>query len=159
MNRCERCGQAVPDGLPICPECLKTAGAGEAEVTTAEELRDIAAILRIEAGTDANKAGKERFGWQKRRKSSGAAERGRGRGADGGPPLGYGIRPPRPPCRSTPYWRKCALWRLWSGYGEIPRQACKRPYSRRSAWRRGCRNAKTGKGAAADENRAIKALF
>ena len=54
MNRCERCGQAVPDGLPICPECLKTAGAGEAEVTTAEELRDIAAILRIEAGTDAN---------------------------------------------------------------------------------------------------------
>lgn len=54
MNRCERCGKAVPDGLPICPECLKTAGAGEAEVTAAEELRDIAAILRIEAGTDAN---------------------------------------------------------------------------------------------------------
>ena len=40
MNRCERCGQAVPDGLPICPECLKVAGAGEAEVTAAEELRD-----------------------------------------------------------------------------------------------------------------------
>ena len=54
MNRCERCGQAVPDGLPICPECLKLAGASEAEVSAAEELRDIAAILRIEAGTDAN---------------------------------------------------------------------------------------------------------
>lgn len=54
MNRCERCGKAVPDGLPICPECLKAAGAGEAEVTAAEELRDIAAILSIEAGTDAN---------------------------------------------------------------------------------------------------------
>ena len=54
MNRCERCGQAVPDGLPVCPECLKLAGAGEAEVSAAEELRDIAAILRIEAGTDAN---------------------------------------------------------------------------------------------------------
>ena len=50
MNRCERCGQAVPDGLPICPECLKLAGASEAEVSAA----DIAAILRIEAGTDAN---------------------------------------------------------------------------------------------------------
>ena len=54
MSRCERCGQAVPDGLPVCPECLKLAGAGEAEVTAAEELRDIAAILRIEAGSDAN---------------------------------------------------------------------------------------------------------
>ena len=54
MNRCERCGQAVPDGLPICPECLKTAGAGEAEVTTAEELRDIARVLSITAGTDTN---------------------------------------------------------------------------------------------------------
>ena len=32
MNRCERCGQAVPDGLPVCPECLKAAGAGNASV-------------------------------------------------------------------------------------------------------------------------------
>lgn len=54
MNRCERCGQSMPDGLPICPECLKLAGADEAEVSAAEELRDIAAILSIEAGTDAN---------------------------------------------------------------------------------------------------------
>ena len=54
MNRCERCGKAVPDGLPICPECLKLAGAGKAEISAAEELRDIAAILSIEAGTDAN---------------------------------------------------------------------------------------------------------
>lgn len=54
MNRCERCGKSVPDGLPICPECLKSAGAGKAEVSAAEELRDIATILRIEAGADAN---------------------------------------------------------------------------------------------------------
>ncbi len=54
MNRCERCGKAVPDGLPICPECLKLAGAGKVEISAAEELRDIAAILSIEAGTDAN---------------------------------------------------------------------------------------------------------
>ena len=54
MNRCERCGQAVPDGLPICPECLKLAGASEAEVSAAEELRDIARVLSITAGTDTN---------------------------------------------------------------------------------------------------------
>ena len=54
MNRCERCGKAVPDGLPICPECLKLAGAGKAEISAAEELRDIADVLNITADTDAN---------------------------------------------------------------------------------------------------------
>lgn len=54
MGKCGLCGVAVPEGLPLCPECLKRAGAGETEVSATEELRDIAAILSIEAGSDAN---------------------------------------------------------------------------------------------------------
>lgn len=54
MNKCERCGQAVLEGLPLCPACLRLSGAGAMEVDTAEQLRDIAAILSIEAGSDAN---------------------------------------------------------------------------------------------------------
>ncbi len=54
MNRRERYGQAMPEEVPICPKCLKLAGTDKTAASTAEELRDIAEILSIEAGTDAN---------------------------------------------------------------------------------------------------------
>lgn len=52
--KCERCGANVPEGLPICSDCIRQAGAEETEISAAEELRDIAAVLSIEAGTDTN---------------------------------------------------------------------------------------------------------
>ena len=54
MAKCERCGAFVPDSLVLCPDCMRLAGAGNAEVSAAEELQDIAAILGIEAGTGAS---------------------------------------------------------------------------------------------------------
>ena len=52
LQQCERCGKQTAEGLTLCPECMKEAGA--AEVTAAEELRDIARVLSITAGTDTN---------------------------------------------------------------------------------------------------------
>lgn len=54
LNRCEKCGEQTAEGLPICPDCMKAAGASAEEVSAAEELRDIARVLSITAGTDAN---------------------------------------------------------------------------------------------------------
>ena len=54
VDRCVKCGEPVPEGLQICPQCMREAGAGETEVAAAEELRDIANILNITAGTDTN---------------------------------------------------------------------------------------------------------
>lgn len=54
LKQCDKCGQPTAEGLPICPECMKAAGAPAADVEAAAELRDIARVLSIEAGTDAN---------------------------------------------------------------------------------------------------------
>lgn len=54
LNRCEKCGEQTAEGLPLCPDCMKAAGASAEEVSAAEELRDIARVLSITAGTDAN---------------------------------------------------------------------------------------------------------
>ena len=54
MGKCERCGASIPDTLALCPDCLRLAGADEAELSASETVRDIAAILSIEAGTDAS---------------------------------------------------------------------------------------------------------
>ena len=48
LQQCERCGKQTAEGLTLCPECMKAAGA------SAEELRDIARVLSITAGTDTN---------------------------------------------------------------------------------------------------------
>ena len=50
LQQCERCGKQTAEGLTLCPECMKAAE----EVTAAEELRDIARVLSITAGTDTN---------------------------------------------------------------------------------------------------------
>lgn len=44
LQQCERCGKQTAEGLTLCPECMKAA----------EELRDIARVLSITAGTDTN---------------------------------------------------------------------------------------------------------
>ena len=49
LQHCERCGKQTAEGLTLCPECMKAAGA-----SAAEELRDIARVLSITAGTDTN---------------------------------------------------------------------------------------------------------
>lgn len=54
MRKCERCGAPIPDTLALCPDCLRLAGADAAEVSASETMRDIAAILSIEAGTEAS---------------------------------------------------------------------------------------------------------
>lgn len=54
LQQCERCGKQTAEGLTLCPECMKAAGAAAEEVTAAEELRDIARVLSITAGTDTN---------------------------------------------------------------------------------------------------------
>lgn len=48
LQQCECCGKQTAEGLTLCPECMKAAGA------SAEELRDIARVLSITAGTDTN---------------------------------------------------------------------------------------------------------
>lgn len=54
LKKCERCGEPTAEGLPICPDCMKAAGASPEEVKAAEELRDIARVLSVTADTDAN---------------------------------------------------------------------------------------------------------
>lgn len=54
LNRCEKCGKQAVEGLPLCPDCMKAAGVSAAEVSAAEELRDVARVLSITAGTDRN---------------------------------------------------------------------------------------------------------
>lgn len=54
LRKCERCGEPTAEGLPLCPECMKESGAAAEAVAAAEELRDIARVLSIEAGADAN---------------------------------------------------------------------------------------------------------
>lgn len=54
VDKCVRCGEPVPEGLQICPQCMRESGVDEKEVEAAEELRDIANILKITADTDQN---------------------------------------------------------------------------------------------------------
>ena len=50
-EKCIICGKTLPeDGQGICADCL----AEKSDEETAEELRDIADVLSITAGTDAN---------------------------------------------------------------------------------------------------------
>lgn len=53
-RKCTNCGAPLPDPLDLCPDCMRKAGAFAAEVEAAEELRDIADVLSITAGTDSN---------------------------------------------------------------------------------------------------------
>lgn len=52
VDRCVMCGKEVPEGTQVCRRCVgQVTGAEKDEV---EELRDIAAVLKITAGTDRN---------------------------------------------------------------------------------------------------------
>ena len=50
VDRCVMCGEEIPEGLQVCKKCAEEI-TGKDEV---EELRDIAAVLKITAGTDKN---------------------------------------------------------------------------------------------------------
>lgn len=55
-ERCAVCGKTVLDGQPFCEDCRKRfqiVTAGEA-AESAEEIRDVADILSITAGSDIN---------------------------------------------------------------------------------------------------------
>ena len=50
-EKCIICGKTLPEeGQQVCADCL----ADKSDAETAEELRDIADVLSITAGTDAN---------------------------------------------------------------------------------------------------------
>jgi predicted nucleic acid-binding Zn ribbon protein len=53
---CVICGKYVPEGWQVCTECIRNAetAVSEEDLQNAEQLRDIAAILNITAGTDTN---------------------------------------------------------------------------------------------------------
>lgn len=53
-QKCAHCGKPTAEYTPICPECMKAAGAPAEDVNAAEELRDIARVLSITADSDAN---------------------------------------------------------------------------------------------------------
>ena len=54
VDKCVVCNEPIPEGIQVCPRCMKEAGAGNAEIEAAEELRDIARVLSLTASTDAN---------------------------------------------------------------------------------------------------------
>ena len=54
LQKCQRCNAPTAEGLPLCPECMRDAGAVEEEADAAAQLRDIARILSITAHSDAN---------------------------------------------------------------------------------------------------------
>ncbi len=54
LKACERCRKRTAEGLALCPDCMKESGAAAEAVAAAEELRDIARVLSITAGTDTN---------------------------------------------------------------------------------------------------------
>lgn len=49
IQECAKCGKKIAEGETVCPCCLK-----ETAEAAARELWDIAKILEITAGTDAN---------------------------------------------------------------------------------------------------------
>lgn len=50
VDRCIMCGEEIPEGVQVCKTCIE----GITEKDEVEELRDIAAVLKITAGTDKN---------------------------------------------------------------------------------------------------------
>lgn len=54
FQKCAHCGKPTAEYMPICPKCMKAAGAPPEDVNVAEELRDIAQVLSITADSDAN---------------------------------------------------------------------------------------------------------
>lgn len=54
-EHCLICGATIPEGLQVCTSCMKRYGVNAAEaVEVAEQLRDIAGVLKISKDTDAN---------------------------------------------------------------------------------------------------------
>ena len=55
VDRCLICGEVIPEGSQVCPACRNKYDivTGEAE-EMAQELRDIADVLKITEGTDTN---------------------------------------------------------------------------------------------------------
>lgn len=52
-EHCVVCGAIIPEGSQVCPACLAKFGLAE-ETEEEQELRDIAAVLKITANTDTN---------------------------------------------------------------------------------------------------------
>lgn len=54
-ENCVVCNAVIPEGQQVCPQCMKKYGVETAEAAQmAEELRDIAKVLKITEGTDLN---------------------------------------------------------------------------------------------------------
>jgi len=47
ITHCVKCGGDTPEGLTLCPPCMRQGGAGENEVSAAAELLDIASVINI----------------------------------------------------------------------------------------------------------------
>lgn len=54
-EHCLICGKVIPEGVQVCAGCMKRHGIdATVAVEVAEELRDIAGVLKITEATDAN---------------------------------------------------------------------------------------------------------
>lgn len=53
VDRCLICGEVIPEGSQVCTTCRNKYETGETE-EMAQELRDIADVLKITEGTDTN---------------------------------------------------------------------------------------------------------
>lgn len=54
-EHCLICGAVIPEGTQVCVACMKNYGINTMEaVEVAEQLRDIAGVLKITEATDAN---------------------------------------------------------------------------------------------------------
>ena len=55
VDRCLICGAIIPEGSQVCTNCMTANGTDTEEATEcAEQLRDIADVLKITEGTDTN---------------------------------------------------------------------------------------------------------
>lgn len=55
VDRCLICGEVIPEGSQVCTACIKKYDIETgAEEEMAQELRDIADVLKITEGTDTN---------------------------------------------------------------------------------------------------------
>lgn len=55
VDRCLICGEAIPEGMQVCNNCMAQYHfEAEETVEIAEEMRDIAGVLSITANTDGN---------------------------------------------------------------------------------------------------------
>jgi hypothetical protein len=54
-EKCLLCGEVIPEGQQVCNNCMTKYGTETKEAADlAEEIRDIANVLKITANTDAN---------------------------------------------------------------------------------------------------------